>query len=392
MPQARRAPHSMRAHRAPAAPRRTPRLASCRTSRRTSNSNQLPADRLAAAQRHDGHVAGQHFGGQRPLFAAQRDLLGAARQAVEVRTEEAREAFELVERARVVERFGVELERVQRRVATRAAAGVFLQALRVRRAVGAEEEARVARRGRLDQRHAMRLALEDRQTVIVRTDAALENRVAVVEQMVRRDRRAEQAGRGVIGADVIDGVLRRDVLEHHLQAREVAAQRRHHAVDEDLLAIEQVDVGARHLTVHEQRHAHFLHRFERLRALADVGHARVRICGRARRIQLHAMHETARLRAANFLGRRVVGQVQRHQRLELQARGQRREDAVAIRGSQLGRRDRRLEVRHDDRAAELARRVRQDRRQHRAVAHVKVPVVGAGKREGRGGRCVHGVM
>jgi hypothetical protein len=40
--------------------------------------------------------------------------------------------------------------------------------------------------GRLDQRHAVRLALEHRQAVVVRADAAGEDGVAVVEQVSAR--------------------------------------------------------------------------------------------------------------------------------------------------------------------------------------------------------------
>jgi hypothetical protein len=110
----------------------------------------------------------------------------------------------------------------------------------MRRAIRAEEKARIARRRRLNQRHAMRLALEHRQTVVMRTQAALEDRVAVVQQVVRGDRRGSPVRRASL-ADVLRGVFRRDVLEHHLQLGQVAAQRLEHAVDEHGLAVEQVE-------------------------------------------------------------------------------------------------------------------------------------------------------
>jgi hypothetical protein len=100
---------------------------------------------------------------------------------------EAGEAFQLVERAGGVERLGVQLHRRVAGVAARAAGGVLLQVRRMRRAVGAQEEPRVARRGGFDQRQAVRLALEHRQAVVVRPDAAQEDGVAVVQQVVRRD-------------------------------------------------------------------------------------------------------------------------------------------------------------------------------------------------------------
>src|SRR6202007_1444049 len=121
----------------------------------TATLDEAPANRLTAAQRHNRRIADRQFSRQRPFFAAQRDLLFAARQTIEIRAEEAGEAFELVQRACFVERFRVELERMQRRVAPRAAARVLLQTLRMRCAIRAEEEARIARGRRLDQRHAM---------------------------------------------------------------------------------------------------------------------------------------------------------------------------------------------------------------------------------------------
>ena len=76
-----------------------------------------------------------------------------------------------------------------------AAAGRFLGAARVRRAVRAEEEARVARSRGLDQRLAVALALQERQAVQVRPQAAREHRAAVEEQVLRRDRRGDAFGR-----------------------------------------------------------------------------------------------------------------------------------------------------------------------------------------------------
>jgi hypothetical protein len=76
---------------------------------------------------------------------------------------------------------------MQRGVAAGAATGMFLGALGMRRRIGAEEELVIARRGCRYQRLAMGLALQDRQAVVVRTDAALEDLVAVEQQVVRRD-------------------------------------------------------------------------------------------------------------------------------------------------------------------------------------------------------------
>ena len=94
------------------------------------------------------------------------------------------------------------------------AAGGLLGVPRVRRAVGAEKEPRIVARRGLEQRLAVALALEHRQAVVMRTDAALEERVAIQQQVLRRDRRGDARPRA---PHELDGVARRDVLEHDAQ-------------------------------------------------------------------------------------------------------------------------------------------------------------------------------
>ena len=84
-----------------------------------------------------------------PAFLAQRDLAGVARQAVIIRTMKAGEAFQFVQCVQLFERFGIQFDRGVGGVDAGAAAGGFLGVLRVRRAVGAEKEFRVAAGGRL---------------------------------------------------------------------------------------------------------------------------------------------------------------------------------------------------------------------------------------------------
>ena len=251
---------------------------------------------------------------------------------------------------------------------------------RVRRAVGAQEEARIAAGGRGDQRLAVDLALEHRQAVPVRPQPAAEDRVAVVEQVVGGDR----------GADPVAGlfhVLRRlaggDVLEDDAQRREVAAQRLEHPVDEHRLAVEDVDVGIGHLAVHQQRHADPLHRLEGGAGLRDVGDPGVGVGGGAGRVELDRPHHPAFGRPQDLVGRGDVGQVERHQRLEVAAGRQGGQDPLAVGQRLRDRGDRRLQVGHDDRAGELRRARAGDRLQRLAVAQVQVPVVGAGQRERR---------
>ena len=83
------------------------------------------------------------------------------------------------------------------------------------------------------------------------------------------------------------------------------------------------------------------------------------------------------LRAIDFRRLGAIGQIQRHQRLELRIRRQRGEDSLAVGQRQRSGRDRRLEIGHDDGAREARRREGQHRAQCRAIPQVQMPVVGA---------------
>ena len=127
----------------------------------------------------------------------QGDALLVGRQAVEARAVQRGEGLEPVERVLLGEDLGIDLHRHRRVEDAGAAAGAFLGVGGVRRGVGAEEELRAARGRRLAQRQAVLLALGDRQAIEVRTDAALEDRIAVVAEVMRRDRAAQPAGIGL---------------------------------------------------------------------------------------------------------------------------------------------------------------------------------------------------
>ncbi len=210
----------------------------------------------------------------------------------------------------------------------------------------------------------------------MRADAAFEHRVAVVQQVMRGQRRGDIVRRA---CNELRGIPGGDVLEHHAQPGQVVQQRLQHALDEHRLAVEHVHCRVGDLAVHQQRHAAALHLFQRGVGLAQVGDARIGVGGRSRRIQFHCVDVTAGPGFADFFGAGVVGQVQRHQRFELRAGGQRSEDARAVRLRLFGGGDRRPEVGHHDRARELPRGVRQHRLHQRAVAQMQVPVVGSGQ-------------
>jgi hypothetical protein len=106
--------------------------------------------------------------------------------------------------------------------------------------------------------------------------------------------------------------------------------------------------------------------------------------GGAGRIELDAEHPPREPGARDLLGRRVVGEVKRHQRLECAARiqvFQRAEDALAVVERLVRGAHRRLQVGHDDGAREAPRRVADHARHGGAVAQVQVPVVGALERD-----------
>ena len=203
----------------------------------------------------------------------------------------------------------------------------------VRRAVGAEEEARIAAGGGAEQRLPIALALQDRQAVVVRPDAAGENRVAIVQQMLRRDGRGD-AGRAP--ATNSHRARRRDVLEHHAQAGKALEQGLQHRIDEVSFTVEHIDIGrAATSPCTSKRHADFFHAREHPVHLRDVGDAGIRVGRRAGGIELDAVDESPLARARSISsGARGVGQIQRQQRFEARPGRQRRQDAFAIRARQ----------------------------------------------------------
>jgi len=154
-------------------------------------------------------------------------------------------------------------------------------------------------------------------------------------------------------------------------------------VDKGCLAVEQVDLAAGHLTVHQQQQAFALHRFQRGVDLADIGHPVVTVGGGAGRVEL-AGHHTGGLGTHDLFGSELVRQVQGHQRLEPQALGDGRQDARLVGQRQLGGRDRGFEVGHDDGTGKLPRRMGHRGGQGCVIAQMDVPVVGSEDADGGG--------
>ena len=108
----------------------------------------------------------------------------------------------------------------------------------------------------------------------------------------------------------------------------------------------------------QQRHSNALHRLERRHAAAkQVRHPCVRIRRRPCGIQLNCERSSRLLGPQNFTWSRVVRQIKRHQGREIffshTSLRHRLLDAGAIGLGQNHRSDRRLEVRHHDRARKL---------------------------------------
>ena len=196
--------------------------------------------------------------------------------------------------------------------------------------------------------------------------------------MLRRDRRGHARADA---AHELHAVPCRHVLEHDAQPREAPHEAGEHAIDEGGLAVEDVDVRVGHLAMHQQRQIMRLERRERGINLVDRGNARIGVRRRARRVILDGVHEPARLGASDLGGAGIVGQVQRHQRREARAGGQRSENALAVGRGKCRRRHRWSEVRHHDCAREPCCAVTDDGGERRAVAQVQMPVVRASQRQ-----------
>ena len=249
----------------------------------------------------------------------------------------------------------------------------FLGAGKVRRRVGADEEAAVARCHRLAQRQTMVLALGDRQAIEMRPQPALKDRGPVDDEMMRRNR-SRDAGR--MRAYDLDRFPGRDVLDDDLQAGVIPQQRQQALFHEHGLAVEHVDGRIGRLAVDQHGHADPLHPLEHRPQSLDIGHAMMRVGGGAGRIEFCGDPHLFGIALFDLVGRCRIGQVAGHQRLEIAAGGARGQDAVSVSGGGGHGGHRRHQVRHDDSAGELPGRERQHRTQHRAVAQMHVPVVG----------------
>ena len=120
----------------------------------------------------DGAFGCRDFVGKGDFVAlSQRDFASVDRELVEVRPVERGKTFELVERVFFFKHVSEQAHRVGRSEATGTATGVFFEMIKMRCAVGAKEETRVAGRGGFAQCEAVGLAFGDWQAVVVWLDS-----------------------------------------------------------------------------------------------------------------------------------------------------------------------------------------------------------------------------
>ncbi|WP_370540573.1 hypothetical protein [Azospirillum sp. INR13] len=120
----------------------------------------------------------------------------------------------------------------------------------------------------------------------------------------------------------------------------------------------------------------FRHPLQHRGDAGDVGDAMGAVGGGVGGIELGGGEHPVLEALRQIRGVGAVGQVGGHQRGEVHAVRQRRQDALAVGHRIRSRRHRRLQVRHHDGAAELAGGEGQHRLQHGAVAQMDMPVVG----------------
>ena len=231
----------------------------------------------------------------------------------------------------------------------------------------------------------MPFALEDGQAIQMRADATREERVPRIEEVLRRDRGCDG---GAGSGNECRAFLGGDVLEHDLEARKIAHDRRQRLFDEGAFAIEYVDVGGGGFAMQGQHDAVGLHRLEHGVDAPQRGDSGVRIGGGTCRVILDRVDEARCLCSGYFGWACIVREVERHQRQKAGARRQGAENPLAVQARGLGRRDRGPEIWHDDCSPEYGGRGGEDSRHRRPVTQVEVPIVRAGqgqrRRNGKG--------
>src|SRR3984885_15269360 len=292
------APSAALARPPPAALQRRPPLALAAT-RSYRHALQAPADAFAGAQRHQPPVVERIAVRCCPWIAQQRDVVLVTWQAVEIGTVLAGKTLQPRQNALGLKHLGVQLDAGVGGEDAGAAAGGLLGRALVRGAVGAEEKPGIAAGQRFEQAATIGFGLEQRQAVVVRTQSAGEQRIAVQQQVLRRDGCRDAAACGAHEFDRRPGAY---VLEHDPQARPALGQWRQYLLDEAGLALEYVDPRVSDLAVHQQWQIERRHSRKRWLEPCDLGHTGFRVGTRAGRIELAAEDRAAGVRSLDFRG------------------------------------------------------------------------------------------
>ena len=137
----------------------------------------------------------------------------------------------------------------------------------------------------------------------MRAHAAGEQRIARIQEMLRRDRRGDARRRGGDESGGLRVVMCSSTIR---KPGKVAHDLRQRALDENALAIEDVDVGIGDFAMQRQHDALLLHRLERGIDALERGDAGVGIRGRARGVVLDRVNEARSFRACAISAGRVL--------------------------------------------------------------------------------------
>ena len=152
-------------------------------------------------------------------------------------------------------------------------------------------------------------------------------------------------------------------------------------IDESGLAVKDVHLRVRNLAVDGQGHIRALHCFEQRRESVKIRNTARSVRRHTRRIQLEGVNEAARLGAA-YSGRvRLIGDVKRHERFEICARGDRCKDGRAVSTGALNVGGRWCEIGHDEPARKAARSIGYGALEVIPIPEMQVEIVGTGQRE-----------
>ncbi len=117
----------------------------------------------------------------------------------------------------------------------------------------------------------------------------------------------------------VGGLRRRHVFDNGFQAGVPFKERQQRPLHEHRFAVENIDRRIGGLAMDQHRHADLLHTGKHRSQPGYIGYAVMRIGGRAGRIELGGGPNTLGKAFLDFVGRRAVGQIAGHQRLEVGA-------------------------------------------------------------------------